>query len=31
MAGRNVYLTEKEISALRKTCSEWCEMMEDGD
>lgn len=31
MAGKNVYLTDKEILALTATCSEWGSMMSDGD
>lgn len=31
MSGRNIYLTEKEQSALRATASEWCDMMSMGD
>lgn len=31
MAGRNVYLTEKEMSALRQSSSEWCDIMSGGD
>lgn len=29
--GRNVYLTDKELTALRDTSSEWCDMMGSGD
>ena len=29
--GRNIYLTEKEMAALRAASGEWCEMMMDGD
>jgi hypothetical protein len=29
--GRNIYLTEKEIKALRDTSGEWCEIMRGGD
>ena len=29
--GRSIYLTDKEISALRDTSSEWCDMMSSGD
>ena len=31
MSGRNIYLTEKEQSALRNTASEWCDIMMNGD
>lgn len=29
--GRTIYLSEKEITALRDTAGEWCEMMSYGD
>lgn len=29
--GKTIYLTSSELSALRSTASEWCEMMGDGD
>ena len=29
--GRNIYLTSKEIKAVTDACTEWCEMMSDGD
>lgn len=28
---RNIYFTDKELKALRDTCSEWCEIMSYGD
>lgn len=28
---RNIYLTDKEIRALTDTCSEWSQIMGDGD
>lgn len=29
--GRNIYLTKKEITLLRQTATEWCEIMAEGD
>lgn len=29
--GRNIYLTDKEIQAIRDTATEWCDMMSDGN
>ena len=29
--GRNVYLTKKELMAVIDSCTEWCEMMSNGD
>lgn len=29
--GRNVYLTDKELNALRDTSSEWCDIIGSGD
>ena len=29
--GRTIYLSEKEIAALRNTAGEWCEIMGTGD
>ncbi len=29
--GRNFYLTDKEISALRDASGEWCDILEEGD
>lgn len=29
--GRSIYLTEKEMQALRDSATEWCEMMGNGD
>lgn len=29
--GRSIYLTDKEIQAIRSTATEWCSMISDGD
>lgn len=29
--GRSIYFTDKELDALRKSASEWCEMMAEGE
>ena len=29
--GMNVYFTQKELSAVIDSCTEWCEIMENGE
>lgn len=29
--GANIYFSDKELAAMRESCSEWCDIMNDGD